>query len=260
MSKLSGLFLIVAGIGAAAYVMPTSETSTERRLADVVQIATNATALPGSQAQPDNKTARFAAPKLIAVREGRTDPANSAQLPATKGGAVIAQAVAPPLAPSNGVPGGRVTVVPSNNPVAQIVPPAPQPVVRRATAPRPGDPDARANLAREIQRELKRVGCYDGDVSAEWSPAAKRAMKSFTDRVNATLPVDEPDHILLTLVQGQSSRACGRSCPTGQSPANDGRCLPTAVLAQVAKRPTQADAGQPAALVAMLCCSAIYLS
>jgi hypothetical protein len=100
----------------------------------------------------------------------------------------------------------------------------------------PGD---RVGLTRELQRELKRVGCYDGDVNGVWTPASRRAMKAFTDRVNASLPIDEPDYILLTLVQGRQDRACGAPCPTGQVMADSGRCLPSAVVAQQTGKKTQ---------------------
>src|SRR5262249_23347521 len=43
-----------------------------------------------------------------------------------------------------------------------------------------GDP---TRLALEVQRELKRVGCYSQEVTGEWSPATQRAMRDFTDRV-----------------------------------------------------------------------------
>lgn len=56
------------------------------------------------------------------------------------------------------------------------------------------------------------------------------------ERVNATLPHDEPDYILLTLVQGQTGQACGKLCPPGQSTSDGGRCIPNAVLAQSARR------------------------
>ncbi len=49
-------------------------------------------------------------------------------------------------------------------------------------------------------------------------------------RVNATLPIDEPDYILLTLIKGQATASCV-TCPLGQSLA-DGRCIPNAVIAQ----------------------------
>jgi hypothetical protein len=95
----------------------------------------------------------------------------------------------------------------------------------RAT-PRPGD---RAGIARELQRELKRVGCYWGELNGAWTPATRKAAKSFTERINAALP-DEPDLVLLTLVQAQQGEVCGAGCPAGQTLAADGRCLPTALL------------------------------
>jgi hypothetical protein len=93
----------------------------------------------------------------------------------------------------------------------------------------------RLALTRDLQRELKRVGCYDGKIDGDWGTGLRMAMKTFTERVNATLPVDEPDYILLALVQGQKDKACGK-CPPDQGFAENGRCLPSALLAQSAKR------------------------
>ena len=77
-------------------------------------------------------------------------------------------------------------------------------------------PKDRDSLARELQKELRRVGCYEGELNGAWTPMTKRAMKAFTDRVNATLPVDEPDTILYSMVQGQQDRVCGKPCPVGE--------------------------------------------
>jgi len=60
-------------------------------------------------------------------------------------------------------------------------------------------------------------------------------MKAFMNRINATLPTEKPDHILLALVQGYRDRVCGIACPAGQGLAEDGRCLPNAVLARATK-------------------------
>lgn len=87
--------------------------------------------------------------------------------------------------------------------------------LRPETTARPLD---RVSLTRALQRELKRVGCYHGDVSGEWTDATRRAMKRFTDQVNAKLPVGEPDQVLLSLVQGDPERGCNERCrprPTG---------------------------------------------
>jgi hypothetical protein len=97
-------------------------------------------------------------------------------------------------------------------------------------------PRDRASLARELQLELRRVGCYAAEPNGVWTPASRKAMKSFTERVNASLPVGEPDEILLALVQAHRGEACGAPCPAGQGLAEDGRCLPGAILAQAARK------------------------
>jgi hypothetical protein len=56
-------------------------------------------------------------------------------------------------------------------------------------------------------------------------------MRAFMERVNATLPIEDPDYILLTLVQGHATQACGVGCPSGQTSSESGRCLPNAVVA-----------------------------
>lgn len=116
---------------------------------------------------------------------------------------------------------------------AEIKAPAPV-LVARAARMRSDDEAGRAELAREIQTELRRVGCYDGNIDGDWGPAAKRSMKSFIDRVNAALPIDKPDYILLTLVKGHQAKACGAGCGVGEVAVEGGRCVPKAVIAQPA--------------------------
>lgn len=66
----------------------------------------------------------------------------------------------------------------------------------------------RHTLVRDIQRELKRVGCYGGEATGEWNMASKRAMQAFLERSNSTLPTGDPDLFQLTLVRGYSGAAC----------------------------------------------------
>ncbi len=63
-----------------------------------------------------------------------------------------------------------------------------------------------------MQAELKRVGCYVGEVDGEWGPASRRALRAFIEQVNSGLSGDEPDLIQLTLVRGYPGSAC-RSAP-----------------------------------------------
>ena len=101
--------------------------------------------------------------------------------------------------------------------------------------PKPSD---RVSLARTLQSELQRVGCYAGEINGDWNPSTRNAMKDFTVYVNARLPVDKPDMFLLSLIQGHEGKACDGSCPPGQS-LRDGQCIQDALIA-VAKKPAKA--------------------
>jgi hypothetical protein len=72
----------------------------------------------------------------------------------------------------------------------------------------PGD---RVTLIRTLQFELKRVGCYSGEVNGVWTTSSRMAMKSFTGHVNASLPIDTPDYVLLSMVQSHQGQACAPS-------------------------------------------------
>jgi peptidoglycan hydrolase-like protein with peptidoglycan-binding domain len=123
--------------------------------------------------------------------------------------------------------------------VAEAPPPEAETIIVLPRSPRgemhvsphrvlPGDP---TRLVLEVQRELKRVGCYSQELNGEWSPATQRAMRDFTERVNAVLPLQAPDLAFLALLQSERTAVCGATCPVGQDLTKDGRCLPTALLA-----------------------------
>ena len=90
-----------------------------------------------------------------------------------------------------------------------------------------GDP---FRLVQELQRELRRLGCYVQEINGEWTPASRRAMRDFTERVNAVLPLDAPDPVLLALLRSEKKPVCGDACPEGQALTKDNRCLPSALL------------------------------
>jgi hypothetical protein len=101
---------------------------------------------------------------------------------------------------------------------------------------KPADARTRFELARDLQRELKRAGCYWGDINGLWNPSTRRAMSAFMDRANATLPIKSPDYILLTLVETRREISCSSGCPSGQTMDQSGRCMPHAVMTQASKR------------------------
>jgi hypothetical protein len=87
-------------------------------------------------------------------------------------------------------------------------------------------PQNREALVRLLERELTRVGCYGGAIGGTWGHEAQAAMRAFLARVNARLPVAQPDEILLRLLQGESKRVCGEPCRAAPgSGRDDAACL-----------------------------------
>ena len=86
-------------------------------------------------------------------------------------------------------------------------------------------------MGRQLQTELKRVGCYHGDLNGVWTRESREAMRAFIDRANARLPIDEPDVIQLTLLRTYVGKVCGERCPAGQGLNHTGGCVPHAILA-----------------------------
>jgi hypothetical protein len=64
------------------------------------------------------------------------------------------------------------------------------------------------SVTRAVQRHLRRAGCYRGAINGRWTSTTRRAMAAFTERVNAQLPVDAPDPVLLVLLETHADAAC----------------------------------------------------
>jgi len=83
----------------------------------------------------------------------------------------------------------------------------------------PLDAAARAALARDIQAELARLGCYAGPVDGAWSPETQRAAGLFVTEANARIPVSEPDFALFSLAKtATENEACGPAITVAQAP------------------------------------------
>lgn len=63
-------------------------------------------------------------------------------------------------------------------------------------------------MIRALQRELARHGCYNGAIDGDWGPASRYAASVFTQAVNAALPTDKPDVVLLALARRHYGGAC----------------------------------------------------
>jgi hypothetical protein len=75
---------------------------------------------------------------------------------------------------------------------------------------------------RDVQRQLRRVGCYRGDIDGVWSASTIRSMKAFTDHVNAVLPLERPDIALLALLERHRGGACGAGRHVSPAIAHEG--------------------------------------
>jgi hypothetical protein len=134
----------------------------------------------------------------------------------------------------NGIASAGETTEPLPTLPVPVVVTIAQPQIRPALPPKPRTliPTGRAAIGRQLQRELKRVGCYDGNLNGEWTRPTRQAMNAFIDRVNAKLPTNVPDGILLALVQAYDDKVCGRRCPPDQGLSDTGVCLPNVILAR----------------------------
>jgi hypothetical protein len=223
MQRLSGVLVILAGAALGGYLVLPAPQIVGDKLGDLARLAA---------ADRDTRTdvAKTSAVAAVAAPAPQTQPSIvPSVVPADAGdhGIRVFSPASPltPVAPSAAASPAWTAVVTSE-------PSAPS----KLKSSKPGDAETRAVLASDLQRELKRVGCYGGEVTGTWTPATKRAMAAFMERVNASLPAEEPDYILLTLVQGHAANACGAECPSGQVPSEAGRCVPKAVVAQAARR------------------------
>lgn len=270
MRGLNGLTFVLAGGAAVLYGYFPTPTEREQAYRDVLALTAPAASQPADSQGPSKSTSsgalvvidpqrRIFSPQTPLFQALPAEPTTTAgTLPSPTG---ITAGNDARQDPARTAVAGRPTAL-STPPVSPDAPTRPTPTatvstdvkptqkalevngssaVRPLTSSKAGDDDARRELTNKLQKELKRVGCYDGDLSGSWNAATRRAMKSFTDRVNATLPVEDPDYILLTLVQGHTGQACGGKCPADQGLSADGRCIPNAIIAQAARKAARTD-------------------
>jgi hypothetical protein len=209
MSKSIGLLLVGVGVGVAAYALAPRDVSGPT---------------PAAPARP--------------VYSKPAPPADAAPSPTI-------WAIAPKITPESAL-------------IVIAAAPKPAPMKRLDLADLPqriaigrGGDDVRPaadkmQLGRDIQRHLKRIGCYAGEMNGVWSPATRRAMKAYLDNVNASLPVEEPQLALLAILETQDSLACGTPCGPDVARTADGRCRTATSFAQEARAPLTPVGGSAA--------------
>jgi len=229
MRKLFGLLLAAAGIAFANAAYQNAPTHREDQLAAVTRILTNAGIDANAPAVGSAAPTQKLSPSEPAGASGDSTLAVKSAASAAAGGAAANVTTIVKTAEAVPAPKPPVTTAWQTSVQAATQRPGATASVSSST---PGDTSARYELVRSLQTELKRVGCYSGDITGGWNRGSKRALSAFLERVNAVLPVEKPDYIQLTLVQGKTGAICGRACPKGQGETGDRRCVPEAILAR----------------------------
>ena len=235
MRLIGSLVFLVGALSVGAYAYFPLNTPQQSRLLDIIQIeapapatATDATSAQGAARSFSPGASAFGT--LVNALSTRS-PDELAHAPADPDEAAVSKA-----APARTDTPSR-TAEPRSSTAWRTIVTSGSTAEPRAPAAQ-DDYMARYHLARRLQTELARVGCYGGNIDGDWGPGSKRSATAFLRKVNATLPVDTPDAILLTLIEGHVDKACGVECPSGQVLAYNGRCVPNVIVAGGPERGT----------------------
>jgi hypothetical protein len=93
-------------------------------------------------------------------------------------------------------------------------------------------------LARDLQGELKRLGCLSGDVDGVWGDESKKALKNFARHAKLFIANDEPTIAVLDAASAMKARACPVVCGDDQRVVN-GRCVAKVRERTVRKEPAR---------------------
>jgi hypothetical protein len=82
----------------------------------------------------------------------------------------------------------------------------------------------RRELARLLQLELRRVGCFDGAINGEFDDPTRSALVEFAKQSAAKLTSDELSPEAVKAVRDIDKRVCPLVCPAGERPEGE-RCV-----------------------------------
>lgn len=218
MRSLTGLLLMLLGLGLGAHAYYPDTLEKHVHIAKVARILT-----PSSQSSPEARAVETAA--------SRFSPGPHLALSDQSGHVTDVKTVTPPASPIlNSAP----KIVRSNGWETTVVrrPAAVQDGRSRALDGRELSGAERWRLVRDIQTQLRRVGCYGGRLDGSWGAGSKYAIRAFLQNVNSALPTDQPDQFMLQLLRAQQGVVCGRPCRNGYTKSSNGRCLPYAITAR----------------------------
>ena len=125
----------------------------------------------------------------------------------------------PPQAPQTKLPAVTApTQAPAPTVVANIPPEAPPTKSPALTAPAP------AQLERQLQTELKRLGCFAGTDNGYWNSDSQRALEKFNRQAGTKFDVKVAATEAIDAMRSRTSRVCPLVCAEGFRAEGD-RCV-----------------------------------
>jgi hypothetical protein len=139
--------------------------------------------------------------------------ANLARAARAKLAAPVQTAPPPPVQAALAVPVGPATLPEPTRPPAE-------PKIA-ALPPAAATPPAAGPLARQLQAELKRVGCDPGSVDGDWSGKSRQALASFNKHAGTRFEVKAASLEAIEGVRARTSRICPVTCGRGTRAEGD---------------------------------------
>lgn len=225
MQHLNSVVLLISGLGLLTYSFGQPLSDDVRQLEEVTRIA-----LTYDRNRTNNANLSASDKSATGTSSGERGLASLSSIdvlkpPVSAWTTVVRNQDAEP--PVIRAPSGQPDKVAIHMPL-----PSPAPA-RSASEAKPSAERTKFKLVRDLQRQLRRTECYDGAITGQWSTKTRKAMADFLAATNASLPVDQPDHVLLALVQSHSGLSCGPS-----QPADNWKT-------EIAHAKTEADAPKP---------------
>ena len=80
------------------------------------------------------------------------------------------------------------------------------------------------DVARLLQLELKRVGCFDGAINGEFGSSSRTALGNFAKLASVSLPKENLSNDTLRIIRGIDKQICPLVCKPGEQAEGD-RCV-----------------------------------
>lgn len=80
----------------------------------------------------------------------------------------------------------------------------------------PPTPPSKAEIAKSVQAELRRVGCFGGPADGDWDAASRRALELYNKNAGSTLDAKAASTDALEAIRLKTGRVCPLTCKSGQ--------------------------------------------